>query len=176
MPDFSTTVSVPSEQQTVTVPATTVTVPATTAVVTTTPKTLNATVTVDTTKLKVVMTLVGWPDAQLDLGQAIAQAESAMYSDAVGDITLANEKYGPSIGLFQIRSLRSPQSFGGNDLYRYAWPLRNPFFNCAAALAITKGGTDFSLWSTYTSGSYKTYLGQDPVIKTGHSASASWWK
>jgi hypothetical protein len=139
-------------------------------------QTVTVTVSVDTTNLKTLLRLVGWPDAQLDLGQAIAQAESQCYADAVGDVSLVNEKYGPSIGLFQVRSLRSPQSFGGLDLYRYAWPLRNPFFNAAAALAITKGGTDFSLWSTYTSGSYKAFLGQDPVIRTGHSAAGNWWK
>lgn len=162
MPDFTSTVNVPASQQTVTVsvPATVVT----------------ATVAVDTNNLKTVLRLVGWAEANLDMGQAIAQAESGAYSDAVGDITLIGEKYGPSIGLFQIRSLRSPQSFGGNDLYRYAWPLRNPFFNAAAALAITKGGTDFALWSTFTSGAYKPYLGQDPVIKTGHAQAANWWR
>lgn len=176
MPEFETKVTVPSEEQVVPIPERTVTIPADTAIVRTTERSVVATVDVNMLNLKTVMKLAGWPDAQLDLGQAIAQAESQMYADAVGDVNLASEKWGPSIGLFQIRSLRSPQSFGGNDAWRYAWPLRQPFYNCQAALAITKGGTDFSAWSVFTSGSYKQYLGQDPTIRTGHSAAANWWK
>jgi hypothetical protein len=176
MPDFTVPVIVPSEQQTVVIPASTVVVPESTQVVNTTARTLTATLTVDMTNVKTLLRLAGWAEAQLDLGQAIVQAESQCYSDAVGDVSLTSEKWGPSIGLFQIRSLRSPQSFGGVDLWRYAWPLRQPFYNAQAALAITKGGTDFSAWSVFTSGSYKPYLGQDPTIRTGYSAAANWWK
>jgi hypothetical protein len=176
MPTFETKVTVPSEEQVVPVPERTVVIPADTAIVKTMERTVVATIDIDLTNLKTVLRLAGWPEAQLDIGQAIAQAESQCYSDAVGDITLASEKWGPSIGLFQVRSLRSPQSFGGVDIWRYAWPLRQPLYNAAAALAITKGGTDFAAWSVFTSGSYKQYLGGDPTIKTGHSAAASWWK
>src|SRR4051794_9846207 len=99
---------------------------------------------VETDDLRTVLTIVGFPADRIDIAQAIAQAESQCYEDAVGDLTLATAKYGPSIGLFQVRSLRSPQSYGGLDLWRYAWPLRNRFFNAAAALAHSKGGTDSS--------------------------------
>lgn len=201
MPTFEASVSVPAETQTVTVPAETVTVPERTETitvpsesitvpersetVTTAAKTLLTTVDINMSNLKTLLKLAGWPDAQLDLGQAIAIAESSggkdatgswAYSDAVGDLSLISEKWGPSIGLFQVRSLRHPPSFGGVDIWRWAWPLRNPFYNAQAALAITKGGTDFSAWSVYTSGSYKQYLGLDPVIRTGHSAAGSWYK
>lgn len=176
MPTFETKVTVPAGAQDVTIPETMVAVPAQTVSVTTKEQVVTASIDVDLTNVRTVLRLAGWADDKLDLGQAIVQAESQCYSDAVGDLTLIGTKYGPSIGLFQVRSLRSPQSFGGVDLWRYAWPLLQPIFNAQAALAITKNGTDFSAWSVYTSGSYKQYLGQDPTIKTGHSQAANWWK
>lgn len=176
MPDFTTTVTVPAEQQTVTVPEETVVVPARTETVTTASKTLVASISVDLTNLKNLLKVAGWADDKLDIGQAIATAESGLFYDAVGDVTLISEKWGPSIGLFQIRSLRHPASFGGVDLWRYAWPLRNPLYNAQAAYAITKQGTDFTAWSVFTSKSYEQYLGKDPFIKSGHTAAASWWK
>ena len=143
--------------------------------VTVDPAPMDVSANVDLNDLVTVLTLVGFPD--LDTAQAVAQAESGCYSDAVGDLDITSPKWGPSIGLFQIRSLRSPQTFyGGPDQWRYAWPLRDPIFNAKAAFAISKGGTDWTPWSTFTSGAYKTYLGQKPAIKTGHSAAASWWK
>jgi hypothetical protein len=130
----------------------------------------------DMTDLRTLLAVVGWPADKIDVAQAVAQAESqGGYADAVGDITLVDAKWGPSIGLFQIRSLRSPQSFGGADLWRYAFPLRQPFYNAQAALAITNGG-DWSKWATFISGAYKQYLGQSPKIKTGHAQAAEWWR
>jgi hypothetical protein len=58
---------------------------------------------------------------------------------------------------------------------RIAYALRNPWYNCTAALAITGGG-DWSKWSAYTSGAYRQYLGQSPKIKTGHAQAAQWWR
>lgn len=132
---------------------------------------------VETDDLRTVLALVGFPADKIDVAQAVAQAESSGgYEDAVGDITLVTAKYGPSIGLFQIRSLRSPQTFTGVDLWRYAWPLRNRWFNASAALAMSKGGTDWTPWSTFTSKAHEAFLGQSPVIKTGHSRAADWWR
>ena len=176
MVTFTGAVTAPAEQMSVTVPAETVVVPERIETVTTTERTLVAAIDVDLTNLKTVLRLAGWPEDKVDIGQAIAMAESSGYSDAVGDISLVDAKWGPSIGLFQIRSLRHPGSFGGLDLWRYAWPLRQPFFNAAAALAQSKGGTDFTPWSVWESKSYEQYLGGNPTIKTGHTAAASWWK
>lgn len=176
MPEFTTTVTVPPEQQVVTVPSETIVVPERQETITTAGKTLVATLDLNLLNLKTLLKVAGWPDDKLDLGQAIATAESGLFFDAVGDITLVSEKWGPSIGLFQIRSLRHPASFGGVDIWRYAWPLRDPIYNAKAALAITKGGTDFTAWSVWTSKSYEQYLGKDPFIKSGHTSAASWWK
>ena len=129
-------------------------------------------VVVNTDDLKTVLRLVGFPEDSLDVAQAVAQAESQMYEDAVGDLTLATAKYGPSIGLFQVRSLRSPQSFTGSDRYRLAFALRDRFWNAQAALSISKGGTDWSAWATYGGGQHVQYLGQSPQIRTGHERAA----
>jgi len=135
---------------------------------------------VDMTDLRTLLTIVGWPDAQIDMAQAIAQAEAGdgkgnVFSDAVGDTTLIDVKWGCSIGMFQIRSLRHPPSFGGADIWRWAYPLRQPFYNAQAAYAITNGG-DWSKWSTFTSGAYKPFLGQSPKIVPGHARANEWWK
>lgn len=64
--------------------------------------------------------------------------------------------------------------FAVNDRYRYAWALRNPCFNAAAAYAISKQGTDWSLWSVYKSGSYLEFVGKDYELRTGHSRAEEW--
>ncbi len=43
--------------------------------------------------------------------------ESAGNTDAQGDKTLANSKWGNSVGLFQIRSLRDPSKYTGVDRF-----------------------------------------------------------
>lgn len=170
MPEFSVTVTVPEQTQTVTFPEQKVT----------------AAITVDMSNLRTLLRLAGWPEDKVDLGQAIATAEAGgkdangiqfVYSDAVGDLTLTNQVWGPSIGMFQIRAYRYPMTqYQSYDIWRWAYPLTKPFYNAQAALALSKNGTDFSPWSVFTSGSYQQYLGGDPVIRTGHSAAASWWK
>lgn len=95
----------------------------------------------------------GFRDAALVKAVAIAIAESALNPNAEGDVTTVNNKWGPSIGLWQIRSLQ-PE-------YLYLEPVRNqqklydPVYNANAAYSISKNGTDFSLWSTYVYGNYK---------------------
>lgn len=87
---------------------------------------------------------------------AIAAAESGFDPGATGDQTLANSKWGNSIGLWQIRSLQ-PGSL-------YLEPIRDPkylydpLYNAKAAYQISKGGTDFTPWSTFVNKAYQQYL------------------
>ena len=123
-----------------------------------------------------VLRLAGFAEDDLDLVQAIVAAESGWYGDAVGDTSLISAKWGPSIGLFQIRALRSPTSFGSKDYWRYNAMLRNPLINAMAAFDISDGGTNWEPWSTFTSGSYKNHLGVEVrPIQTGHSKANQWW-
>lgn len=138
---------------------------------------VEATVTtiVDTDDVFTVLRLVGFSLESADIGQAVAQAESKCFEDAVGDITLVDAKWGPSIGPFQIRSLRYPNAFSGADQHRIAFALRDRFFNAKVAFMITKGGTDWTLWSTFKNGTHTQFLGQKPKFQVGHANAAKWW-
>lgn len=110
------------------------------------------------------------PDAVFDLAAehldheaaiiatAIAWAESDLDPEAVGDQNLQDSVWGPSIGLFQIRSLRAHTGTGKE---RDANRLRDPEFNTRAMAIISKSGTDWTPWSVYKNGRYRQYL--DPV-------------
>lgn len=101
---------------------------------------------------------VGFKNESLLKATAIAIAESNLSPLAVGDVSLQNEKWGPSIGLFQIRSLKNPGAYSYPDNLRDASKLYDARFNAQAAFAISKNGTDFNPWSTYTQNNYKAYI------------------
>ena len=73
-----------------------------------------------------------------------------------------------------MRALDDPNSGNAADKFRVASKLRDPLFNARAAFAISKGGTDFSLWSTFRDDAYKKYLDQDYTLKTGYSRADDW--
>lgn len=123
------------------------------------------------------LTLAGFTDpAKRRLAKAIGYGESSGYTDAVGDLTLVNEKYGPSIGWFQVRSLRDPMAWSVTDRWRIASALRDPLYNAKAAFAISKGGTDWTPWSVYKNSTYVQFLGLDYELRTGHPRAAEWSK
>ncbi len=99
----------------------------------------------------------GFTGAALVTALAIAGAESSFNPKALGDVTLQSEKWGPSVGLWQIRSLRNYNLYSGADALRDAVRLTDPYFNAKAAFAISKGGKDFSPWSTYTNGAFTKF-------------------
>jgi hypothetical protein len=82
--------------------------------------------------------------------------------------------WGPSVGLFQVRTLHNPQDYGAESVVRDISGLRDPAFQARAAYVISKGGTDWSPWSVYRSGAYRQYLGTDFEIRTGHPEAARW--
>lgn len=128
----------------------------------------------------------GFSDSALDIILGIAYAESdglactnrygvySTYSDAVGDLTLIDATWGPSIGLTQVRSLRDPSSGNAADTWRVASKLQDPFYNAQAAWAISNHGTNFTPWSTFNHGTYLAYSGKDFVCKTGHPDADKW--
>lgn len=97
-----------------------------------------------------VLRKAGWPAVELPLATAIVLAESGGRTDAVGDTRLETEKWGPSIGLFQIRSLRAQKGTGGvrDETANY-----NPVTNAQHALQIrrTQG---LVAWTVYNTGAY----------------------
>ena len=100
----------------------------------------------------------GFSGRSLRTAYAIALAESGGRANAKGDIKLQNEKWGPSVGLFQIRSLKDWQKYG--DPYRNASKLVDPAYNIEAAWKKSNSGTNFSPWSAYTNGAFTKYLSE----------------
>lgn len=94
------------------------------------------------------------PEAAV-IATAIAWAESDLDPTVEGDINLQDEKWGPSCGLWQIRSLRADTGTGRD---RDRERLLDPAFNAAAMATISKGGTDWTAWSMFKNGRYLSYL------------------
>ncbi len=87
---------------------------------------------------------------------AIALAESGGNDTARGDLSLQDSTWGPSYGLFQVRTVKDQTGSGqSRDINLLA---SSDIAQAEAAFAISRGGTDFSPWSTYTHGTYQRYL------------------
>lgn len=88
---------------------------------------------------------------------AIAKGESRFDPDVHGDVNLANSKWGNSIGLWQVRSLKAEE---GKGTWRDASRLEDPYFNARAAYNISSGGKNLTPWTVYNKGIYKKYMGE----------------
>lgn len=97
----------------------------------------------------------GFSGGALVLMTAIGLGESGGDPDILGDEGLVTSKWGPSIGLSQIRSLWADQ---GTGRARDPAQLTDPDFNARAAWEISSQGSNFAPWSVFTSGAYRTYL------------------
>jgi len=92
---------------------------------------------------------------------AIAGAESGHNPRAVGDRSLAGRRtpdgrtWGPSIGLWQIRSIDQERGTGRT---RDASRLTDPDHNARSMATISNGGRSWSAWSAYTNGAYRGHL------------------
>lgn len=107
------------------------------------------------------------PDAAV-IATAIAMAESGDNPSAVGDVNLETSYWGPSVGLEQIRTVKSQTGTGSDrDIQRVG---KDPLSNMVAAYHISKKGTDFTPWTTYTSGKYRQFLGQASAAAAGGGA------
>lgn len=102
----------------------------------------------------------GFRNHPLIIAVAIAQAESNCKPDMVGDVKLENDKWGPSIGLWQIRSLHHPEKYAGADGMRIEERLYDSQYNANIAFLISNKGLDFNPWSTYTSKNYRKYINE----------------
>lgn len=104
------------------------------------------------------------------IATAIAMAESGLDPGAEGDVALADATWGPSLGLWQIRSVRAQT---GTGRARDAQHLRDPAFNAVAMDVISNHGADFSPWSVYKSGAYKQYLDEAEAAARGGPGSTT---
>ncbi len=87
---------------------------------------------------------------------AIALAESGGDDTARGDLALQDSTWGPSFGLFQIRTLKGQTGTG--RVRDISWLAAGDDNQARAAYDISRHGTDFSAWTTYTRGTYLRYL------------------
>lgn len=107
--------------------------------------------------LRDILRQAGFSGRNLDMAYAIAMAESSGNARAFnGNVNTGDESY----GLFQINMLggmgperRKQYGLSSND------DLYDAMKNAEIAYKMSKGGTDWSPWSTYKRGDYQKYLG-----------------
>ncbi len=81
---------------------------------------------------------------------SIAMAESSGRTDARNN-DANNAKWGPAVGLWQIRSLRAEE---GKGTMRDASKLTDPAFNAASMFQISNGGKNWDPWDAYWNGKF----------------------
>lgn len=86
---------------------------------------------------------------------AVAAGESSLRPDARGDVGLQTDKWGPSLGLWQVRSLNEQSGTGdARDPER----LTDPQFNAQSAFEISGGGSNWQPWTVFREGIHQQYL------------------
>lgn len=96
---------------------------------------------------------VGFSGNALQIMAAVGMGESSLNPSAQGDIGLQNATWGPSVGMFQVRTLKADTGKGTDrDINAL---LGHPDKQAQAAWDISSGGTNFNPWSVFTSGAYK---------------------
>jgi LysM repeat protein len=87
---------------------------------------------------------------------AIVLAESGGVTDILGDTTIETDVFGPSVGLFQIRSVRTERGTGSE---RDELANLDPATNARHAHQIyVEAGSRFTDWSTFTTDAYRQFL------------------
>jgi len=108
--------------------------------------------------------------AEATLLTSIGGAESGWNPNAVGDVNLETTKWGPSYGIWQIRTLRAET---GKGTARDINQLRTGIDAQAAAALTIKRGQGAKAWTTYSSGAYAGYLGQAKAVADSSSRAVS---
>lgn len=112
----------------------------------------------------------GFPPDKAQTLTEIELAESNGNERALGDVGLENSTWGPSYGVPQIRTLKAQTGTGSDrDINFLSGGLAA---QDKAAFDISHGGTDFSPWSTFTSGAYRKFASTVSAV-TGNSGAGS---
>lgn len=136
--------------------------------------TLTSPATAGSRRLGDLLRHVGFSGDALAIATGVAVAESGgveggrafVNAHALGDTALETAKWGPSVGVFQIRSLKHPLDWTGIDRDRVRSKLMGAVYNANLAYKISRGGRDWSAWSTYASGAYRAHMGaQDAEVR-----------
>jgi hypothetical protein len=99
----------------------------------------------------------GFTGPDLHTAIAVALAESGGDTDAIGDVALQTATYGPSVGLWQIRSVNPGHGGWFDQAHRNQQANMDPATNAANAYAIQQR-YGWGQWSTYTGGQYRQFL------------------
>jgi hypothetical protein len=112
----------------------------------------------------------GFDPASAVIAAAVGMAESGLNTGARGDVGLQTDYWGPSVGLMQIRTVKSQTGTGGDrDISR----VNDPLQNMIAAYDISHKGKDFSAWTTYNNGAFRQFLGQSGAAAGTGGATAA---
>ena len=133
----------------------------------------------------------GWgeePQAEIDTALAVMLCESGGFIDAVGDIGIINEKWGPSVGLGQVRTLQEVENWEGQpDGVRDIEELRDPNAQ-VRAIRTLKNAYGWQQWSVHPDSAerkgrdpngpeYQCFydsMGKDFPLLTGHKNAECW--
>jgi len=104
-----------------------------------------------------------------------ALGRRAAYLDAVGDLGIVSDKWGPSLTVWQIRTLRHPADYPFPDSLRVAADLWADKLDHAAHVAFElRKRYGWGIWSAYKSGSYLPHAGLDFELVTGWPDADKW--
>lgn len=110
----------------------------------------------------------GFSGEDLVTAVAIALGESGGRTDAKGDVGLQTSTWGPSIGLWQIRSLKADY---GKGTTRDEQANYDPAHNARAAYTLYRGRNGgFGDWSVFNNGAWRSHVA---AARAGVNATAS---
>lgn len=124
----------------------------------------------------------------MDTALGVMFCESGGYTDAVGDLTLINDKWGPSVGLGQVRTLQQVENWAGQpDGVRDIEKLRDPDEQ-AKAIRVLKNQYGWQQWSVHPDSAdrkgrdpngpeyqcFRDAKGKDFELLTGHEKAECW--
>lgn len=97
----------------------------------------------------------GLNSEQAVIATAIAWGESGLDPESIGDTSLEDATWGPSVGLWQVRSLRADTGTGKE---RDRTRLTDPAFNAQSMAAISNGGRNWNPWTIFRNGAYLEHI------------------
>lgn len=133
----------------------------------------------------------GWDEEtqeEIDTALGVMFCESGGYVDAVGDIGIIDEKWGPSVGLGQIRTLQEVENWAGQpDGVRDIDKLRDPAEQ-VKAIRVLKNQYGWQQWSVHPDSAdrkgrdpngpeydcFRKAKGQNFNLQTGHEKADCW--
>lgn len=112
----------------------------------------------------------GLNPARAVIAAAIALAESSGDDKAVGDVALQNNTWGPSVGAWQIRTLKAETGRGTDrDISALQGNLER---QAQAMVHISSAGANWTPWTVYNTGKYQQYLNQANAAAGGDPTAA----